>query len=104
MKFITKIRKKSVEPIDESDLIRIKDYQLALVDSLLYEVPRNPNNTTNQKKRDFIFSEIETCEKWLKKNWELFMNSEIKHDTPSIRFSKPERAKLKGGYNRTKIF
>lgn len=96
MKFITKIPKKSVEPVEAEDLARIKSYQLALIDTLMYESPKHQKGQMN-----FLYAEITNCEKWLKRNWNLFMNDNHRQfDTPNIKFSKPERAKLRGGYNR----
>lgn len=101
MKFITKIPKKSVEPVEAEDLARIKIYQLALIDTLMYEAPKHPQGQTDYKTRDFLSAEITNCEEWLKRNWNLFMNDNHRQfDTPNIKFSKPERAKLRGGYNR----
>ena len=105
MGFITKVPKKSVEPIEESDLTRIKNYQLSLIDTLLYEAPLHPQGQKDYKNRDFIYAEISNCEVWLKINWNLFMNDNHRQfDTPTIKFSKPERAKLRGGYNRNLTF
>lgn len=99
--FITKIPKKSVEPIELEDLTRIKNYQLALIDKLMFESPKHPQGHPDYKTRDFLFAEITNCTEWLKINWNLFMNDNHRQfDTPNIKFSKPERAKLRGGYNR----
>jgi hypothetical protein len=72
--FINKVPKKSVEPVELSDLQRIKEYQLELINLLAYEPPRQPSGLPYQYSIDAIYKEISDIEIWLKKQWNIFMN------------------------------
>jgi hypothetical protein len=72
-KFLTKIERKSVDPIEFEDLVRMKNYQLALVDEMLY-YNKSTTESKHQKKADFILLEINNIERWLKEKFKDFTN------------------------------
>ena len=70
-KFMLKVlRKQSVPVVEFSDMERIKSYQVALVDVLVYETKAG-----DETKRTKILHEIRTCEIWLKENFSQFINN-----------------------------
>ena len=69
--FITKKKERiqKSEMVEFSDLMRMKNYQLALIDTLCYQTKRHDELLRNK-----LMLEIKAVESWLKIQYNLFMN------------------------------
>ena len=72
-KFLTKIPNRNNEMILESDLILMKNYQLNLINEMMFCKKLTPGKDSFQLMTKLL-KEISDVEKWLKKHYTIFIN------------------------------
>lgn len=70
--FISKVERLSVPMIEEEDLNRMRNYQCALINELLYFNPANGNDSTRTSR---LITEIRAVEAWFKIEFPSFVNN-----------------------------